>query len=226
MVINWDKGHDGGAVPQSIQDLTRAAKPLPGADGPGVPGAPAPRRRRRIVLIGGIAVALVLAGVGIQHFALAHGTSPARLVLPNALLGLGQGTGPGSRSLDSRLRQGLQAADRGKDVHVVAAVYGNPAGRWFAVAGGGRCGACAPNSARVLVKERVAKGFADARSFPPGPRGGALVCGSGNSPAGPFMNCTWADTRTDGEVFYFGGLASSLSGAAAKTRHILALVEQ
>jgi hypothetical protein len=229
MVINGDTSHDGGdeapAAPPSIQDMTRAAEPPPtGPVGPGVPDAPRPRRRR-IGLIIGIAVALVLLGAGIWYFALARGTSPARLVLPHALLGLSQGTGPGARSLDSRLRHGAQAANLGKDVHVVAAVYGNPAGRWFALAGGGLCAGCAPRSARALVQGKVAKGFTDARSFPPGPRGGALVCGSQNSPAGPVINCTWADPRTLGDVFYFGGLASGLADAAAMTRHILAVVE-
>jgi hypothetical protein len=176
MAINADNDHDGGqatAVSQPGHDLTWAGEAPPaGPDGPGVPAAPRPQRRR-IALISAIAVALVLlavaVGVGIQHFAVPRGSSPGRLVLPNALLGLSQGTGPGARSLDSRLRQGDQAANRGVLVHGVAAVYGNPRNRWLAVAGGGLCDSCAPNSARVLVKEMVAKGWADARPFPAGP---------------------------------------------------------
>ncbi len=225
MVINGDKGHEGGEAPAApVQDLTQAGAPPAGPDGPGVPDAPRPHRLR-IALISAIAVALVLLGAGIQHFAVARGTSPGRLVLPDALLGLSQGTGPGARSLDSRLRQGDQAANRGILVHDVAAVYGNPGGRWFALAGGGLCDGCAPNSARALVKEKVAKGFADARSFPPGRRGGALVCGSENSPEGRAVICTWADPGTTGEVLYFGGLASGLADAAAMTRHVLTVIE-
>ncbi len=225
MVINADKGHEGGQAPAPwVQDLTQAGAPPAGPDGPGVPDAPRPHRLR-IALISGTAVALVLLGADIQHFAVAGGTSPGRLVLPAALLGLSQGTGPGARSLDSRLRQGDQAANRGIVVHDVAAVYGNPGGRWFAVAGGGLCDGCAPSSARVLVKNMVAKGFADARSFPPGHRGGALVCGSGNSPQGRAVSCAWADSRTGGRVFYFGALASGLADNAAMTRHVLAVIE-
>jgi hypothetical protein len=62
------------------------------------------------------------------------------------------------------------------------------------------------------------------RMFPAGPHGGALYCAHWISGL-PQTDCIWADKVGTGKVGYFGGSASSLSDAAAKTNQIRAIIE-
>jgi hypothetical protein len=61
------------------------------------------------------------------------------------------------------------------------------------------------------------------RPFPAGAHGGALYCV--HEISRPGMACLWADQVGVGEVGYFGGSASTLSDAAAKTNQIRAIIE-
>ena len=209
--------------------------PEPPAPTPGWPAAPPSvppaslLRRYRARLISGIAAALVV--VGVSLFLSSHSAGPrGSISLPARLLGLPRSTGQDARSFDARLAKKIAAGVNGRHiVHVVAAAYGDlrGSGPLLAVSGGGACGTCTAKPAGPLVKSLVAKGFADARTFPPGPAGGWLVCLSETSGQfGTVFSCVWADPKTGGEVDYLNGSASGLADAAAKTRRILAAVER
>jgi hypothetical protein len=174
-------------------------------------------------LIIGIAVGLVVAGAGIG-VAASHGSSKGSISLPGTLLGLPKYTGPGAKGVDARLTR--HVTGKGELVHVVAASYVARSGRaGFVVAGGVVCDICTPKSASKFVKALVGEGFAGARSFPPGPDGGALVCFSEPFQGGTDIACKWADAKTGGTVIYSSGSASGLADAAAKTNRIRAVIE-
>lgn len=209
--------------------------PEPPAPTPGWPAAPPSvppaslLRRYRGRLISGIAGALVVLAVSV--FLSSHSAGPrGSISLPARLLGLPRYTGLEARSFDARLAKKIMTGPNGRYlVHVVAAAYGDllGSGPLLAVVGGGECGTCAAKPAGPLVRFLVTRGFADARTFPPGPAGGWLVCLSqAGGQFGKVFSCAWGDSKTSGEVDYLNGSAAGLADAAAKTRRILAAVER
>jgi|HubBroStandDraft_6_1064221.scaffolds.fasta_scaffold443062_1 hypothetical protein len=200
--------------------------PEPPAPTQGWPAAPAgvppasPPRRYRARLIAGIAVALVV--LGLWLFLPSHSPGPqGSISLPARLLGLPRYAGLDAHSFDAGLAKKITAGpNRRSIVHVVAAAYGDllGSGPLLTVIGGGVCGTC---------KLIVARDFANARPFPPGPGGGELACISATiGQLGTGFDCIWADPKTSGEVDYLNGSASGLADAAAKTRRIRAAVER
>ena len=149
------------------------------------------------------------------------------VALPGTLLGPAEGQharAPGtSRPRCGRRRRPAYGS---KLAGVVAGVYGRNTGPWFAISGGGICGTCSPKSASVITNHLVADGYADAASFPAGPKGGDLACGSAASQSGTLIRCTWVDDTTAGDVLYANGSASGLADAAAKTNQARAAVER
>jgi hypothetical protein len=188
--------------------------------GAGFPAPVQPRRRFRPALIIGLVVVL-LAALGVVLALVVMRTPKGSITLPGTLLGVSQGTGPGAKAIDRRLMNDLAASAKGKLLHPVAAVYGDPSGAAFAVAGAGICGTCAPKS--VADAERGI-GFAGIQSFPSGPKGGVLLCAPSPQSATGFY-CWWFDQKTGGYVAYVGGFASSNADAAAKTNQIRSTVE-
>lgn len=67
-------------------------------------------------------------------------------------------------------------------------------------------------------------GDTHSRFFPPGARGGTVICGQQAPTADAEIDCLWADRGTIGEVLYRHGLAAGLAGAAALTAQIRAVV--
>lgn len=213
-------------------DGTPPEPPAPAQGWPAAPPSVPPAsslRRYRARLISGTVVAFVVLGLGL--FLSSHSPGPrGSISLPARLLGLPRYTGFDARSVDARLAKKVTAGPNGHYiVHVVAAAYGDllGSGPLLAVMGGGECGTCTAKPVGQLVKFAVARGFADARPFPPGPGGGWLVCFSqGTGQFGTVFHCVWADPKTGGEVDYLNGSASGLADAAAKTGRILAAVER
>lgn len=119
----------------------------------------------------------------------------------------------------------MAADSKGVLVHVIAAGYGDQSGSspGFAVGGGSNCALCEPNPPSKIMRSMVGLGFADVRSFPPGPGGGALVCGT--LAGGTSIDCKWINASTGGDILFFHGFASGLADAAAKTRQVLAIIE-
>jgi len=159
-----------------------------------------------VVIVAGLVAATAFAG-----------KPKGSLALPNKLLGLPKATGAGARQLADRFRTQEQAGASRKLTAIVAGVYGSPAGAWLAITGGGLCGTCSAKSAAAVRSNLAAHGYADAASFPAGPKGGALACGSRASQVSTVIRCTWVDGRTAGDVLFAGGAASGLADAAAKT---------
>ncbi len=192
--------------------------PLPGTGFPpaGFGAAPAGRRRRRKLVLVTAVVAVVIAAGLIAGLALG-GKAKGSLVLPGRLLGLHKATGAGAGQLAARLRTQERAGGSGKLTGVVAGVYGSPAGAWLAISGGGICGTCSAKSAAAVRGNLAAAGYPDATSFPAGPKGGELACGSQASQRSTVIRCTWVDGGTAGDMLFSGGAASGLADAAAKT---------
>jgi hypothetical protein len=203
-------------------------------EGLGFPAAPP--RRRRMGLIIGIAAALVGltsaigvgVGVGLRGSSGSNGLSGSSgrsISLPSVLLGLPKYAGSSGQIINAGLARQEAAGSKGVLVHVVAAAYGDQSGArpGFAVAGGGFCGSCRPNPASTVVQFMVSHGFADARSFAPGPEGGTLACGTHTG--GAVIDCKWGNATGGGDILYFHGFVSGLADAAAKARQIIAAVE-
>jgi len=167
------------------------------------------------VLVTVVAAVVIVAGL-IAGRALA-GHPRGSLALPSRLLGLPKATSAGARQFAGKLRTQEQAGASGKLIGVVAGVYGSPAGAWLAISGGGICGTCWAKSAATVRGNLTAHGYADAASFPAGPKGGVLACGSRASQGSAVIRCTWVDGRTAGDVLFSAGAASGLADAAAKT---------
>jgi hypothetical protein len=187
------------------------------------PTPQAPWRRGRVRLIAAIViVVLVVLGFVLQHVT---ATSPkGSIALPGTLLGVSENTSPAAQAAGRTFAQETAAGtNKGVVLHVVARVYGSLSGSWFAVAGGGSCGSCAPVSAAAELRH-VRQTVPGARLFPPGPNGGNLVCAPVPGQNAVF-GCWWGDDKTAGAVAYAGGSASGLADAAAKTRQIRAAVE-
>ena len=192
--------------------------PLPGAPFPTVSFGPAPagtRRRRKIMLITALVAVVVVAGLVAGQ--VLGGKPKGSLALPARLLGLPKATSAGAGQLAAKLRAQERAGASGKLTGVVAGVYGRSAGAWLAISGGGICGTCSAKSAAVVRNNLAAAGYADATSFPAGPKGGALACGSRDSQGSTVIRCTWVDDGTAGDMLFAAGGASGLADAAAKT---------
>lgn len=210
-----------GQPPASLcTDLGTGAQPAVSAHPPGS-GVPAPDpalwRRFRVGMIAGLVIAvLAVLGFVLQHVA---ATSPkGSLTLPGTLLGLSKNTSPPAVAVDRAFLSQVVSGAQGKLLHPVVGAYGSPPGTRFVVAGGGTCGTCTPKSAALLrLYSTLLPG---ARLFPSGRNGGILVCAQSS-----LIFCWWSDDMTGGLVAYYGGSASSLTDAAAKTNQIRAAVE-
>ncbi len=204
-------GADKGAEPAAFGGYAPAG-------GPPVRALP-PWRRTRVRVITGIVIAvLVVLGFVLQHLAGTGARGSVRL--PGTLLGVSENTSPAARALDRTFVRRVVVHSHAKVLHPVADVYGGSSGPGFVVAGGGACGTCAPKSAAATLR-RYRTRYPGARLFPPGRNGGALIC----APLGSVFGCWWYDDMTGGAVAYFGGSASGLADAAAKTNQIRAAVE-
>jgi hypothetical protein len=72
----------------------------------------------------------------------------------------------------------------------------------------------------------AAHDYADATSYPAGPKGGVLACGSRALQGSTLIRCTWVDGGTAGDVLFSAGAVSSLADAAAKTNQVRAATER
>lgn len=193
--------------------------------GPGLPaGLPAPRRSRRRVLLAVTIAAVVVVAVIVAGLVVASHPK-GKLVLPARLLGLPKATSASARHLADQLKTAEESGTGGKLADVVVGVYGSPTSAWFAVTGGGICGTCSANSASTQRHDLAAAGYSDATSFPAGPKGGVLTCGSRTSQGSTVLRCTWVDGQTAGNMLLAAGAASSLADAAAKTNQVRAATE-
>jgi hypothetical protein len=190
--------------------------PLPGPPFPPVGPARVGMSRRRKLVLASVVVGVVII-VGLIAGIALGGKPKGSLVLPHTLLGLPKATSPSARQLASKLKAEEQAGARGKLTGVVAAIYGNPAGAWLAISGGGICGTCSAKSAGAVRSNLVADGYADAALYPAGSKGGVVACGSRPAQDGTLIRCTWVDGRTAGELLFSAGAASGPADAAAKT---------
>ena len=205
-ISDWQPAPRGGQPPLPGTPF------LPADYGPARTGM---SRRRKLVLASVVAEVAIIAGL-VAGVALG-GKPKGSLALPHTLLGLPKATSPGAEHLAARLRAEEQAGAKGKLTGVVAGVYGNPAGGWLAISGGGVCGTCSARSAGTVRSNLAANGYADAALYPAGPKGGVLACGSRASQDGTLIRCTWVDGGTAGEVLFSPGAVSGPADAAAKT---------
>jgi len=198
---NWQQAQPHGQPPQPGAQYPQpgAQYPQPGAQFPAAGYVPAakPKGRRRALIV----------------------------ALPGTLLGLPKASTASATHIANTLRAKEKAGYGRKLAGVVAGVYGRNAGPWFAISGGGICGTCSPKSVSVIRNHLAASGYADAASFPAGPKGGDLACGSAPSQGGTLIRCTWVDATTAGDVLYANGAATGLADAAAKTNQAGAAVE-
>jgi hypothetical protein len=206
------------------QQPSGAASACPAESGRAGPALRSHSRTRWLV-IAIVAVLVLLGGAGIWRLATAH--RAGNIVLPGTLLGLSRYTGPGARALEHKIENAGQTGSGGILAAPVAAVYGDPDGPGFAVVAGAPCtgGTCVIGTAGQFVQALRADGYADARSFPPGPGGDILACHSQPFESPRFISCVWIDQVSGGEVVFGGGSASGLADAAAKTRQIRAAIE-
>jgi hypothetical protein len=187
------------------------------------PAPAAKPRRRRLVLVTVVTAVVIVAGL-IAGIALIN-QPKGSLSLPKQLLGLAKVTSASAGRVASRLRTQEQAGARGKLSGVVAGVYGSPTVGWLAVSGGGICGTCSAKSAAALRSNLAAHGYPDAATFPAGPKGGVLACGSQASQGSTLIRCTWVDGGTAGDVLFSAGAASDLADGAAKTNQVRTAIE-
>jgi hypothetical protein len=189
-----------------------------------VPGLqPPPTRRRGLrtgLIIGGVVLLAIVVAIVVR--VVVTPGAKGSLSFPGTLLGLNKNTSPAALAIDRQLSHGIAAGGKSKVLHVKAAIYGDPTGAAFAVAGGGICSTCAPKSVGDAEK---AIGFPGIQSFPPGPNGGVLLCAPHVVQGRNWFYCWWFDQKTGGYVAYGGGTASGLSDAAGKTNQIRAAVE-
>jgi hypothetical protein len=151
-------------------------------------------------------------------------SSPAvgTVSFPNQLLGLNKNTSAEAKQSIKILDKDYVSPLTAYLVNGKSTIYGggqNGATPFFFVAAGALPGTIAsPNSIghklhRVMVNSRIT----DARLFPAGPNGAAVVCGHTSSRD---TLCFWVDHVTFGVVLYPPGFASSLSGGASKTSQV------
>jgi hypothetical protein len=200
--------------------------PVPGAPFPSAGYAPAPARRprrRKLMLATAVAAVVVIAGL-IAGIAL--GAKPkGSVALPGTLLSLPRATSPSAEHLARTLRTQEEAGTSGRLNGVVAGVYGDPAGAWLAISGGGICGTCSAKSPAAVRRNLTAHDYAHATGYPAGPKGGVLACGARVVQGSTLIRCTWVDGGTAGDVLFSPGVATSLADAAAKTNQIRVATE-
>jgi hypothetical protein len=172
------------------------------------------RYRRRLTLV--IVLVLALTAVGISHV-IGSGSHPDKIVLPATLLGQSRDTGPEGQALSGQVRNNVIIGNKGDVASVVSALYGStPLDSWFVVAGGQECGTCTPKPASQVVRDYIAAGATDARSFPPGSAGGILVCSSTQISLLPAIQCLWADAGTSGLALFSPGVRRN----PCRSRHV------
>jgi hypothetical protein len=229
---DWGFAPPGGTLEPPAPPYGQQLVPGPASGaataGPGgwppVAAAPTPRwRRSPNLLVGVVVLTLVLVLALVTVIA---GPGARTISLPSTLLGLSHGTGPAAQAAAQGFARVATAASHGTVTDVVARVYGDPTGRWLAVVVGKPCSSCFIYPASHDVSVAKAHGHADARSFPPGPQGGVLVCYSDVSQAPDPIVCSWFSTSTIGIVDFASGTASNLADAAAKAIRIRAAVKQ
>jgi len=195
----------------------------------GPPGPPsAPRSNRRLAwIIAAIIIVGGFVGVGIFAMHVLPGDSRGGIVLPAHLIGLEKDTSADANGVARALIK-AEIKGAGKTMkNVKAGVYGIPSGVWFAIVGGGICGTCAPKSAAEVIANFRAAGYTKAASFPSGPNGGILVCGSKPEQGGGLLfRCSWVDDRTEADVLYSDGEASAIDDAATSTNSLRSVVER
>jgi hypothetical protein len=150
--------------------------------------------------------------------------------LPAQLLGLQKNTSATAKQAATIVSKEFASGLTGEVVGGKTAIYGgeqNGAAPFFFVTAGAWAQPVASpeNVAHPLQEFLRTKGFTDARVFPPGPDGAALVCGQRHVTAGTDTVCEWADYVSFGIVLYSPGFVSSLSDAASKTSQIRSAVE-
>lgn len=213
----------GGRAPVDGQQPSDAASGGPQGSGHEVPAVRSHARTRW--LAGAIVAVLGLAGgAGIWYLATAH--RAGNIVLPGALLGTSKYAGPGAQALERKIEDEEQAESGSNLTAPVAAVYGNPDGPGFLVLAGALCtgGGCVLGTPGQAVQAFRAKGYADARSFPPGPGGYIMVCFSKAVTGERVISCAWIGHASGVVVAFYGGYASGLADAAAMTRQIGAVI--
>jgi hypothetical protein len=143
----------------------------------------------------------------------------SRVHFPAQLLGLHKNGSPAIQGAIRALTAKL-ATDRNNLRSPQGAFYGGTSSPAMLVYGALFTGAAARAAESVSAgfDQGFAKGFAkstgstDMRSFPAGPRGGALYCGHQTHNGVTAITCAWADKVRAGAVIYLRGAASSLSG--------------
>jgi hypothetical protein len=222
---NWQQAQPYGQPPQQYPQPA-VQFPQPRAQFPPAGYVPAakPKGRRRALIVAAIVVVVAVAGIVAGN---ALSAKPkGSVALPGTLLGLPKASTASATHIANTLRAKEKAGYGRKLAGVVAGVYGRNTGPWFAISGGGICGTCSPKSVSVIRNHLVASGYADAASFPAGPKGGDLACGSATSQGGTLIRCTWVDDTTAGDVLYANGAATGLADAAARTNQARAAVER
>ena len=202
-----------------------------------------PLRRVAAATIGGRAalgaVAIALAACGGQHTTAAAPASPpasssaprssspataaagAAVHFPNQLLGQNKNTSAAAKQVIGILNREFVSRLTAELGGGEAAIYGGgesvtaPTTDFFFVIATALAKPISPDVfARSLQSSMVARGITNAKLFPAGVSGGALVCGQTRSD----IICSWADHVSLGIVLYSPGFASSLSDGASKTR--------
>jgi hypothetical protein len=191
------------------------------------------------------AVVIALAACGGQHTAASATDSPppsspapqstssastatgAVVHFPNQLLGRNENTSAGAKQviglLNAKFVSRLTAALGGGE----AAMYGGgqsattATSNFFFVIAAPLAKPISPDTfARKLQSSMLARGVTDAKVFPAGANGRALVCGQAQSD----IICSWADHVSLGIVLYSPGFASSLNDGASRTEQIRSAV--
>jgi hypothetical protein len=235
---------DQGQPPQAEADGQPSGQPgEPGRVSVSPEGAALPLRRSRkrgaitlavaaVVVIGAAACGSSSppTSAGSPAAAASPATAAGGLHFPARLFGLSKNTGPAARAV-IRSFVSLLAPYRSAFRSSQEAVYGNVSGpptimvfvATLTSAGARRAAVPAFDKKAAVASVKGASGAA--QPFPAGPHGGALECGQRTRSGARSIVCGWTDKVTYGGVFYFGGSASSLSQAAAKTNQVRSVIE-
>jgi hypothetical protein len=192
-------------------------------------GPPSARSRDRKVIVGAISAVVLIAVGTVLGFVLSSngGNGPS---FPSTLLGLTRDTSPDAQQGVGQITSEMGGVFQGFVVNLGAAVYGNgPPSQGVAVLTGqwsdaAKADGGIPDTSSDAVGELQSDGATDVTVYPPGPKGGGLVCGDATIGGQSTVVCTWVDAKMFGYTFYFG-VASSLSDAAAKTIQVRSAVE-
>jgi hypothetical protein len=191
---------------------------------PAEPAFPPPtalwRRGSARWIAGTVLTALILVGaLVLQHLVTAR--PQAGPALPGKLLGWSKN--PDGPARDVARQFGALEARAGKVVHVVDGAYVGTRPGGFVVAAGLLCRTCAAGTAAAESAQMTAAGAIGARSFPPGPYGGWLVCGGTPKHSLATIVCNWDDNKAVGTVAFFP--PAGPAAAAAQTNQIRAAIE-